>query len=180
MVVRFTGRALGEVTLRTWHNKFAGTGTSQTCKGKEEIKVTTAGAGKVLTWKALKTGLRKKTCLETGFLCWYVGVVVTFTTLTETALTERLDKTTLNILRQTLRAHSLKWVTEAFQIVWFTETRGGSRTAATSKMECFVIIVNGWKPLASNTKHSILDVAAALDLPLEMWTHSFLAAREEL
>ena len=25
--------------------------------------------------------------------------------------------------------------------------RGGSRTAATSKMECFVIIVNGWKPL---------------------------------
>ena len=22
--------------------------------------------------------------------------------------------------------------------------RGGSRTAATSKMECFVIIVNGW------------------------------------
>ena len=25
--------------------------------------------------------------------------------------------------------------------------RGGSRTAATSKMERFVIIVNGWKPL---------------------------------
>ena len=23
--------------------------------------------------------------------------------------------------------------------------RGGSRAAATSKMECFVIIVNGWK-----------------------------------
>ena len=39
---------------------------------------------------------------------------------------------------------------------------GGSR-AATSKMECFVLIVNGWKPLAIITKHSILDVAAALD-----------------
>ena len=25
-------------------------------------------------------------------------------------------------------------------------TRGGSRAAETSKMECFVIIVNGWKP----------------------------------
>ena len=34
--------------------------------------------------------------------------------------------------------------------------RDGSRDAATSKMECFVIIVNGSKPW-------ILDVAAALD-----------------
>ena len=33
-------------------------------------------------------------------------------------------------------------------------------------MECFVIIVNGWKPLTIITKHSILDVAAALDPPL--------------
>ena len=44
--------------------------------------------------------------------------------------------------------------------------RGGSRTAATSKMERFVIIVNGWKPLTIITKRSILDVAAALDPPL--------------
>ena len=34
------------------------------------------------------------------------------------------------------------------------------RAATTSKMECFVIIVNGW--LIVITKHSILDVAAAL------------------
>ena len=34
-------------------------------------------------------------------------------------------------------------------------SRGGSRAAATSKMECFVILVNGW-----------LDVAATLDPPL--------------
>ena len=44
--------------------------------------------------------------------------------------------------------------------------RGGSRAAATFKMERFMIIVNGWKPLTIITKHSILDVAAALDLPL--------------
>ena len=30
----------------------------------------------------------------------------------------------------------------------------------------FVIIVNGWKPIAVSTKSSILDVAAVLDLPL--------------
>ena len=38
--------------------------------------------------------------------------------------------------------------------------RSGSRTAATSRMERFVIIANGF------TKHSILDVAAALDLSM--------------
>ena len=38
-----------------------------------------------------------------------------------------------------------------------------SRTAATSKMESFMIIFNGWKPLTVITKCSILDVAAALD-----------------
>ena len=45
-------------------------------------------------------------------------------------------------------------------------SRGGSRAAVTSKMERFVIIVNGWKPLTIITKRSILDVAAALDPPL--------------
>ena len=45
-------------------------------------------------------------------------------------------------------------------------SRGGSKAAATSKMECFMIIVNGWKSLSITTKHSILDVAAALDPPL--------------
>ena len=39
----------------------------------------------------------------------------------------------------------------------------GSRTAATSKMENFVIIVNGWKSLTIIRKSSILDVAAVLD-----------------
>ena len=44
--------------------------------------------------------------------------------------------------------------------------RGGSRAAATSKMECFVIIVNSFQPLTIIIKHSIVDVAAALDPPL--------------
>ena len=44
--------------------------------------------------------------------------------------------------------------------------RGGSRTAATSKMEHFVIIVNTFQTLTIDTKRSILDVAAVLYLPL--------------
>ena len=41
--------------------------------------------------------------------------------------------------------------------------RGGSKTAATSNMEFFVIIVNGFQSLTIITKCSILDVAAVLD-----------------
>ena len=44
--------------------------------------------------------------------------------------------------------------------------RGGSKAAATSKMECFVIIVSRWKPLTIITKNSIWNVAVALDPPL--------------
>ena len=44
--------------------------------------------------------------------------------------------------------------------------RGGSRAAATSKMERFVIIVNGFQPLTIIIKRSILDVATVLDPPL--------------
>ena len=45
-------------------------------------------------------------------------------------------------------------------------TIGGSTTAATSKMEPFVILVNGFQPLTIITKCSILDVAAVLYPPL--------------
>ena len=44
--------------------------------------------------------------------------------------------------------------------------RGRTRTAAKSKMEHFVIIVNGFQPLTIITKYSILDLAAVLDPPL--------------
>ena len=47
--------------------------------------------------------------------------------------------------------------------------RGGSRTAATSKMEHLVIIVN-----AIITKRSMLDVAAALDPPPIMDARNFM------
>ena len=50
--------------------------------------------------------------------------------------------------------------------------RGGSKTAATSKMERFVIIFNGWKSLTITTKPSILDVAAVLESPLNFKTLS--------
>ena len=43
-----------------------------------------------------------------------------------------------------------------------------SRTAATSKMEHFVILINGWKLLTIITKSSILDAAAVLDPPLPL------------
>ena len=52
-----------------------------------------------------------------------------------------------------------------FQII----SRGGSRTAATSKIERLVIIVNGFQPLTVITKRSILDVAAVLDPPLNLF-----------
>ena len=51
-----------------------------------------------------------------------------------------------------------------------TRSRDGSRAAATSKMERFVIIVNGFQPLTIITKCSILDVVAALDSPLRSTT----------
>ena len=54
-------------------------------------------------------------------------------------------------------------------------SRGRSRANATSKMECFAIIVNGFQPLTIITKHCILDVAAALD-PL-LLTASFVSTR---
>ena len=44
--------------------------------------------------------------------------------------------------------------------------RGGSKTAATSKVEHFMIIVNGFQPLTIITKSSTLDVTAVLDPPL--------------
>ena len=58
-----------------------------------------------------------------------------------------------------------KLVTDAPRI------REESRAAATSKMECFVVIVNGFQPLTIITKRSILDVAAALDQPLQIISH---------
>ena len=54
--------------------------------------------------------------------------------------------------------------------------RGGSRTAATSKMERIVIIANGFQQLTIITERFILDVAAVLDpplIPLSIISHYF-------
>ena len=61
--------------------------------------------------------------------------------------------------------HSLKMF---LRICFAVQLRGGSRAAATSKMERFVIIVNVFQSLIIITKRSILDVAAALDQPLDL------------
>ena len=53
--------------------------------------------------------------------------------------------------------------------------RGRSRTAATSKMKCFVIIINGFQSLTIITKRSILDVAAVLDPPLNICPRLYFA-----
>ena len=50
--------------------------------------------------------------------------------------------------------------------VIFSSVRDVSRAAATSKMERFVIIVNGFQPLTIITKYSMLDVTVVLDPPL--------------
>ena len=72
-----------------------------------------------------------------------------------------------NTYYETNKKSSLATQTNISQpyIAW-TVSRRRSRTAATSKMEHFVIINNGWKPLAIITKSSILDIAAVLDPPL--------------
>ena len=53
-----------------------------------------------------------------------------------------------------------------FTTIFLNPFRGESKTAATSKVEFFVIIVNDFHPLAIITKSSTLDVAAVLDPPL--------------
>ena len=55
------------------------------------------------------------------------------------------------------------------QLFTVNPPRGGSRAAATSTIERFVIVVNGCKPLTFVKKCSILDVAAALDPPLSAY-----------
>ena len=47
--------------------------------------------------------------------------------------------------------------------------QGTFKTAATSNMEHFVIIVNGFQPLTIITYNSILDVAAVLDTTLLLY-----------
>ena len=79
-----------------------------------------------------------------------------------------------------LKLWSPKW--KIFEVAYWDKYQnsqadlgGTHRTAATSKMERFVIIVNGWKPLTIITDHSIPDVATILDLSLELTFPTFFA-----
>ena len=61
--------------------------------------------------RSTKNTLTHNSILDAGSVNWYVDKVVAFTTSTggtETVLTERLGKATLNTLRRTMTAHSLK------------------------------------------------------------------------
>ena len=68
-----------------------------------------------------------------------------------------MDKTFHLVYRPSTRIFGVKYICFRIQsMFWITLTgqnsipttiyRGGSRTAAVSKMEHFVMIVNGWKP----------------------------------
>ena len=74
---------------------------------------------------------------------------------------------------------SMKPKTTALTFCTQLNISGGSRTAATFKMERSVIIVNDFKPLTVITKRSILDVAAVLDPPLNMKLHQLLKRLSE-
>ena len=85
----------------------------------------------------------------------------------------RKDKSGHDIVERYFRWNQVMLITSAMNMMEhlnmkIAQCRGGSRAAATSKMECFVVIVNGFQPLTIITKHSILDVAAALDRSLTM------------
>ena len=72
--------------------------------------------------------------------------------------------------------HFTKYTSEKNKkYVFKTMCRGGSRTAATFKLERFVIIVNGFQPLSIITKNFILDVVAVLDpsLMCALWLMHF-------
>ena len=55
------------------------------------------------------------------------------------------------------------WRSSIYRFSIFIVFRGSSSITATSKMERFVLIVNGWSPLTVITKCSILDVTAIVD-----------------
>ena len=59
------------------------------------------------------------------------------------------------------KAFIIRYIFSVF--IYVATLRGGSRTAATPKMECFEIIVNDFQPLTIITKRPILDVAAVID-----------------
>ena len=54
-------------------------------------------------------------------------------------------------------------------ILFIYRQSDGSRTPATSKIEFFVTLVNGWTSFSDVTQSSILDAAGVLVTPLSIW-----------
>ena len=74
-----------------------------------------------------------------------------------------LQKMGVNICHHTKHAiNALQHKNKTIVLTGFDLIRSGCRTAATSKMELFVIIVTGFQPLTIITESSTLDVAAVL------------------
>ena len=74
-----------------------------------------------------------------------------------------LQKMGVNICHHTKHAiNALQHKNKTIVLTGFDLIRSGCRTAATSKMELFVIIVTGFQPLTIITDSSTLDVAAVL------------------
>ena len=88
----------------------------------------------------------------------------------------------MDLLRNKVRTRYFRKALNLRCLTWFwillnvynveKKLRSRSRTAATSNMERFVIIVNSWKLFTIVPKRSILHVAAVLDPPLD--THKVL------
>ena len=75
-----------------------------------------------------------------------------------------------------LRLVKLKKKFEDLVLFLLINSSGGSTAAATSQMKQFVTIVNVFQPLTVITKCSILDIAAALDPPLNTFRFSIKTA----
>ena len=73
----------------------------------------------------------------------------------------------ISIALENIRNLTFSDVLRGIETYRWDQIRGGPRAVATSKTERFVIIVNGFQPLTIITKRSILNVAAALDPPLQ-------------
>ena len=90
------------------------------------------------------------------------------TSFDEGYISQLLDKKIITNVKTSQHLDSFRLSTTEITSKNNLTFRGGSRTDAASKVELFVILVNGWKPLTIITKSSTLDVAAALDPPLPL------------
>ena len=107
------------------------------------------------------------------FIAYYLCVYLYYTNLSEINIFVLISINWNNSFNKFLFVNLAKIIAGSCCM----KNRDGSRTAATCKVERFVIIVNGFQPLTMITKHASLDVAAVLDAPLKnsliFWMNCF-------